>query len=261
MEGKFVPTLEYAKFGVRSLQLDLTVPDKEDGPYPVIVFMHGGGFSAGDRTWMPPSDFVRNGYALASVDYRLSGEAVFPAAVIDCKSAIRWLRASATKYHLDPDRFGAWGISAGGYLAAFLGTTGGVKEFDVGDHLEFSNSVQAVCDWFGPTDFLSLNRDEGPESKFIGGPISRNRDKARKANPIAYIGKDVPPFLILHGDKDNVVPIGQSELLAAALKAAGGDATFFVAKGVGHGGAGFDKPDSRPRLLMYEFFDRHLKNR
>jgi dipeptidyl aminopeptidase/acylaminoacyl peptidase len=121
--------------------------------------------------------------------------------------------------------------------------------------------VQAVCDWFGPTDFLSSNRDEGPESKFIGGPISRNQDKAKKANPINYISNGVPPFLILHGDKDNVVPIGQSELLAASLKAAGGDPTFFVAKGVGHGGAGFDKPDSHPRMLMYEFFDRHLKNR
>ena len=208
---------------------------------------------------MPPSDFVRNGYALASVDYRLSGEAVFPAAVIDCKSAIRWLRASAAKYQLDPLRFGAWGISAGGYLAAFLGTTGNGKEFDVGDHLEFSSSVQAVCDWFGPTDFMAINRDEGPESRFIGGPISRNQDTARKANPALHIAKDVPPFLIVHGDKDTVVPVGQSELLEAALKKAGADVTYFIVKGAGHGGPGFDKPDSRSQALMYELFNRHFK--
>jgi acetyl esterase/lipase len=259
VEAKFYPDLEYAKMGARSLQLNLAVPETGDGPFPVIVFMHGGAFSAGDRTWMPPSEFVSKGYALASIDYRLSGEAVFPAAVIDCKSAVRWLRAHAPKYWLNPERVGLWGISAGGYLTAFLGTTGAVKEFNVGEHLGFSSAVQAVCDWYGPIDFLALNRKDGAESAFLGGPALRNQDQARKANPIAYINKDVPPFLILHGDKDVVVPIGQSELLDAALKNAGADVTFHVAKGAGHGGAGFDKPDSRPRMLMYEFFDRHLK--
>jgi len=163
---------------------------------PLIIHIHGGGWSGGDKNGIPPIGLVANGYALASVQYRLSGEAIFPAAIQDCKAAVRWLRANAKKYNLDPDHFGVWGGSAGGHLVALLGTSGGVKEFEVGDNLNVSSKVQAVCDWFGPTDFLQMNAQakagaggaldhdgpKSPESRFIGGAIQENKDKC--ARPI-----------------------------------------------------------------------------
>lgn len=263
--GKFQADLEYAKVGGKSLKLDLYLPDKAEAPTPLIIFIHGGGWAAGDKRNVPSNgaEFVRNGYAVACVQYRLSGEAIFPAAIQDCKSAVRWLRANAQKYNLDPERFAAWGNSAGGHLVALLGVSGGVKEFDVGDNLEFSSKVQAVCDWFGPTDFLQMNaQSEGkgaldhdspksPESRFIGGPIQENKDKVAKANPIRYVTKDSPPFLIVHGEKDNLVPIGQSKLLEAALKKAGADVTLIVLPRSGHGGAEFLHADVTNQMISF----------
>jgi acetyl esterase/lipase len=196
----------------------------------------------------PALRFTANGYAVAQVGYSLSQEAKFPAQIHDCKAAVRWLRANAAKYNLDPNKFVAWGGSAGGHLVALLGTSGGVAELEGNDNdLRESSRVQAVVDWFGLTDFLHIgdaksdlqhNAPDSPESKLIGGALLENKDKAAKASPITYVSKDAPPFLIMHGDHDRTVPFNQSELLYTALKEAGVDATLVPMKGAGHGFGG-----------------------
>jgi acetyl esterase/lipase len=182
------------------------------------------------------------------VEYRLSQEAIFPAQIHDCKGAVRWLRANAQKYHLDRNRFVAWGASAGGHLVALLGTSGGVAELEgnVND-LKESSRVQAVIDWFGPADlphmgeaesYVRHNAADSPEAKLIGGAIPENMDKAARASPTTYASKEAPPFLIMHGDRDFEVPFNQSERLYDALKKAGAEVTFIPMKGAGHGFGG-----------------------
>jgi acetyl esterase/lipase len=188
------------------------------------------------------------------------------AQIEDCKAAVRWLRAHASEHRLDPDRFAAWGASAGGHLAALLGTTGGVKPFDVGEHLDVSSRVQAVLDFFGPTDFTQMAKhsppnarfdhdaSDSPESLLIGGAVQEHKDKAAAANPITYVSKDDPPFLIMHGNRDPLVPHQQSELLRNALEAAGVPVTLRIIEGAGHG---FGGPDID--RVVAGFFDQHLK--
>jgi len=229
--------------------LDLYLLEDTNKSRPLIIWFHGGAWLGGIKDGGSPAlQFTGQGYAVAHVGYRLSGEAKFPAQINDCKAAVRWLRANAKKYQLDPDKFVAWGSSAGGHLAALVGTTGGVKELEGGvNDLKESSRVQAVIDWFGPTDLLRMNetasdrRHDAPnsaESKLIGGPLLENKDKATKASPTTYVAKDNPPFLIMHGARDLEVPIRQSEILAEALKKAGVDVTFIPMKGAGHGFGG-----------------------
>jgi acetyl esterase/lipase len=216
---------------------------------------------------------LQRGYAVLDVGYRLSGEAIFPAQVEDCKAAVRWVRANAAKYQLNPNRIGAWGSSAGGHLVAFLGTSGDVKEFDTEANGQYSSRVQAVCDWFGPTDFLQMDEHslegsrlihdapKSPESLLVGGPIQEEpyRSLANKANPITYVTKDDPPFLIMHGDKDMLVPHHQSELLYDALKKVGVEAELRIVKGAGHGLRDGEESPSKLVEIVAEFFDKHLK--
>ena len=241
--------LEYGRADGRAMLLDLYLPQKGQKPLPLLIWIHGGAWMSGSKNDPSPAlRFTAEGYAVAHVGYRLSQEAKFPAQIHDCKAAVRWLRANAQTYNLDPNKFVAWGGSAGGHLVALLGTTGGAAELDghVND-LKESSRVQAVVDWFGPTDFLQIgnaesdlqhNAPDSPESKLIGGPVLENKDKAAKASPISYVSKDAPPFLIMHGDRDRTVPFNQSELLYSALKKAGVDVTFVPMKGAGHGFGG-----------------------
>jgi acetyl esterase/lipase len=140
--------LVYVEGGHERHKLDLYLPEKAEGPLPLLIWVHGGGWQNGSKDGCPPlrAGYIERGYAVASINYRLSGHAVFPAQIEDCKAAIRWLRAHAKEYNLDAKRFGVWGSSAGGHLVALIGTSGDVKEFDVGDHLDQSSRVQAVCD-------------------------------------------------------------------------------------------------------------------
>jgi len=249
----------YVPNGGERQRLDLYLPGTGTN-WPLIVWIHGGGWMGGSKEKPPGLRFLRHGFALASINYRLSQDAVFPAQLIDCKAAIRWLRAHAPENGINPGRIGVWGASAGGHLVALLGTTGDVKEYDQGENVGVSSRVQAVCDWFGPTDFTSgLKQDtpDSPEARLIGGPISQNTEKAQRANPIRYITKDDPPFLIMHGDKDPVVPLAQSQLLADALQKAGVRVTFRVVPGAGHGGPEFREPEELDRLFV--FFLRNLK--
>jgi acetyl esterase/lipase len=213
--------------------------------------------------------FLRRGYAVASINYRLSQHAPFPAQIHDCKAAVRFLRAGAAKYNINPDRIGVWGGSAGGHLAALLGTSGDVKELEGnGESTGVSSRVQAVCDFFGPADLLTLAEQSGPDttlkhdapnspaSLLLGGPILEHKDEARRASPVSYVTNDDPPFLIVHGDRDNTVPIGQSKELHEALQKGGVDSKFMVIKGAGHD-ASILTPETVRAVL--EFFDKHLK--
>jgi acetyl esterase/lipase len=259
--------LEYVPGGHERQKLDLYLQRAatlKEPQRPLIVWVHGGAWLGGSKASCPALRFVKQGYAVASVNYRLSRHAIFPAQIEDCKAAIRWLRANAGQYHYDPNRIGVWGASAGGHLVALLGTTGNVKEFDVGPNAGVSSRVQAVCDFFGPTDFTKMSRfpstmkhdaPDSPESKLIGGPIQENKDKVQRANPITYATKDDPPFLIVHGDKDPLVPHNQSEILLDALKKAGVEATLYTVPGGGHGGF----KDPQVEILVTEFFNKHLR--
>jgi acetyl esterase/lipase len=256
--------IAYVENGHERNRLDLYLPEKVRGPLPVVVWIHGGGWSSGSKDGCRAAWLSGKGYAVASINYRLSQQAVFPAQIEDCKAAIRWLRANAGKYHLDADHVGVWGASAGGHLVALLGTTGGVKELDgKGGNSDQSSRVQCVVDWFGPTDMLRIEtRDDKPDTpvaKLIGGTVHENREKARKASPLYYVGKESAPFLIMHGDKDPLVPLKQSEILAEALAKAGVEVKLQVIKDNGHGGPGFTTPESRK--LIEDFFDKHLKGR
>ena len=241
--------------------LDLWTPTTGTAPFPLVVFVHGGAFKGGDKAMEAGNvaSVLANGYAAASLDYRLSGEAPFPAAVQDVKAAVRFLRANAAKYGLDPDRFAAWGESAGGNLVAMIGTTG-----DQATNLDdpalgnagVSSAVQGVVDWYGPTDFLQMDGEfaaappaacngqvqshdpaDSPESAYLGAAIQTVPDRAKAANPIAYVAtaKKLPAFSIAAGDADCMVPNQQSQVLQGALKAAGATSTFALVPGAGHG--------------------------
>ena len=258
--------LVYKRVDGHELALDLCWRENADHPMPLIIWVHGGAWRAGSRKGaggiLPLLD---DGFAIASISYRLSQDAIFPAQIEDCKAALRWLRAHAQQYNLAPERFGAWGASAGGHLVALLGTAGDVKEWDKGEYQEHSSRVQAICDWFGPTDLLRMddipgdmkhNAPNSPESQLIGGPIQENKDKVAYANPITYITPDDPPFLIMHGEDDRTVIPNQSELLHQALQAAGVESTLLIIEGTGHGFQG-----KRQELLHQPraFFSKHLK--
>lgn len=262
--------VQYVAGGDKAQSLDLYLPDKSEKPLPLVVWIHGGGFSAGDKSPCPAVWLVAHGYVVASLNYRLSGQAIFPAQIQDCQAAFRWLRANRKKYNIDPDHIGAWGASAGGHLVALLGTDGGKKTFSpVGGNEDQSDRVQAVCDFFGPTDFVRMdeqaiagaplrhNAPGSPEARLIGGPVQDNKDKSDAASPIHYVSRDNPPFLIMHGTADPLVPVGQSDLLAEALKNAGVAVLLQKLPGSGHGGPVFGRPVARDLVLA--FFDKNLK--
>jgi acetyl esterase/lipase len=263
--------LEYVPNGHPRQRLDLHLPAEGKG-WPLIVWVHGGAWRAGDKKNVRyPLRLLKEGYAVASVGYRLSQDALFPAQIEDGKAAIRWLRANAQKYGYNADRIGVWGASAGGHLVALLGMTGHVRELEVGPNKEFSSRVQAVCDFYGPTDFLQMDEQGGPssshnspgspESALLGGPIQERKGLAAKANPIAYIRttetRQIPPFLIVHGDSDKTVPMGQSVLLYEALQAARAEVEFQKLSGSGHGAPAFESPEMLGKVAA--FFDKHLK--
>jgi acetyl esterase/lipase len=261
-----VNDIVYGKGGERELRLDIIRPATQgEAPLPLVVWVHGGAWLAGSKQGGPAGSLAAQGYVVASVEYRLSGEAIFPAQIEDCKCAIRYLRAHAKKYGIDPDRIGVWGSSAGGHLVALLGTSGGVKELEgKGGWQDQSSRVQAVCDWFGPTDFNEMRGSHSdinsPECKLVGGSLTEKADLVRAANPITYVTPDDPPFLIMHGEDDRTVPINQSELLNDALKKAGVEVTFVRVKNAGHGFGGGSEPNSQEiRRQILAFFDRHLK--
>ena len=255
----------YVADGHERQKLDLYIPDEGEN-LPLIIWIHGGAWLGGDKTHYNPREYLKSGYAGASINYRLSQHAIFPAQIEDVKAAVRWLRANAETYRLNPNRFAVWGSSAGGHLVAMLGTTDDVAEFEVGENLEVSSRVQAVVDYYGPTDFLQMDAHrlpdglvhdapDSPESKLVGGPIQEHKDRVARANPITYVSDDDSPFLIIHGDRDKLVPYQQSVLLKDALEKAGVPVTFYKVEGGGHGWF----TDPKVPELTKAFLEQHLK--
>ena len=268
--------IEFAKIDDKALCLDVYRPKNAKGPLPLVVWIHGGAWMGGSKEnpqWA--LKLVPHGYVVASINYRLAQEAFFPAQIHDCKAAIRFLRANAGKYSIDPDHVGVWGSSAGGHLAALVGATGGVKKLEgnVGGNLEFSSRVQCSIDYYGPTDFLDFAikrrqvgaRLDEPGSvlvRLIGSAVEEKNPLVAQVNPITYVSKDTPPFFVAHGDKDNAVPLSQSKLLVEAIQKTGGTVTFEVVKGTGHDFAPATQQQNQRLLpMVVAFLDRYLKNR
>lgn len=226
------------------LLLDLRLPGGVENP-PLVMFIHGGGWQHGDRTRCRLTWLAEHGYAVASIEYRLSQESLFPAQIHDCKGALRWLRANAAKYGYDASKVVVSGTSAGGHLAALMGTSGEVKALEgtTAGHPDQSSRVQGVINYYGPSDFVKRSENQpaktdepgGGVFQLLGGPVQKNLEAAREASPTTYISKDDPPFLIFHGDEDKVVFADQSELLAQRLQDEGLDVHLEMVKGAGHG--------------------------
>lgn len=259
-------------------KLDLFLPKIGNGPFPLIVFIHGGGFVEGDKA-SEVSNFpsiLDHGYAIASINYRLAADALFPAQIQDVKAAIRFLRANANLYHIESDRIATWGASAGGTLAALAGTSGNVvklEDFSLGNANQNSN-VQAVVDWCGPINFLtvdkqfaqsgirpgfSYNAADSPESQVLGKQITKAPDLVAEFNPESYISSDDPPFFIEHGDIDHLVPVAQSTSFAQKLTAILGDdkVTLTILKGADHSDPAFSTSKNLDKV--FKFLDANLK--
>jgi acetyl esterase/lipase len=269
----YLTGIPYVTGGGIFQQLDLFVPTDRHGE-PLIVVVHGGawviGSKTGDSLNPVPLDLLWDGYAVASINYRLAPGAIWPAQIQDCKAAIRWLRAHASDYGYDPNRLGVYGESAGGHLAAVLATSEGTNIFDVGENLGYSSSVTCIVDMFGPTDSIALaNTPLGQDvlPQLFGGPVEEHLDLARSANPITYIHRTEPPMLVVHGTDDALVPYSQSLLLVEAMKEANARCYFHTVQGGGHNGyfgylgqgIGLFE-DQAVKPLIRAFFAHYLKN-
>jgi acetyl esterase/lipase len=251
--------------------MDLRIPDGT-GPWPVILYLHSGAWITGDRTGGPAIRQASRGYAVASVDYPLAPEFVWPSQMEACKAAIRWLRANAVRYQLDPERIGAFGTSAGGHLAAVLGTSGGVAALEglqLGNP-QYSSRVKAVVDLYGPTDLLKMNSQKlpcygsisadapyMPPSLLMGCPIQECRDKTMTASPMTYITRDDPPFLIMQGMLDCLVPWQQSQDLYDALRSNGNSAQLVLLPTAQHADDQFN--ELQYQQTISDFLDNNLR--
>jgi acetyl esterase/lipase len=255
----------FASVGDVTLKADLALPGEGSGPFPAVVCLHGGGWVSGDRKQMARTIEVlaRRGYVAMAPDYRLAPAHRFPACVEDCKAAVRWLRASAGKYHIDPNRIGAVGLSAGGHLACMLAvTTPGDGLEGSGGNSDRNSAVQAVVSLAGPTDLTSeelwtkevLERNLEP---LLGGSPQAKADLYRKASPMHYSPSSPPPLLLIHGSDDPVVPLRQANALADRLRARGASASVLVLDGEGHTWNGYALLRSIDRMLS--FLDEQLK--
>ena len=251
--------LDYAGDSMIYHRLDIYLPEVEKPTYPAVVIIYGSAWFGNNLKSTVLSNLGKvlldAGFVVVTPNHRSSMDAKFPAQIHDIKAVIRFIRANAAEYQIDTSFIGITGSSSGGHLAALAGTSGFVKQFtvgsetedmegNVGQYLAYSSSVDAVVDWFGPTDFLVMdscgssmvhNASDSPESSLIGGPIQDNKDKCMLANPITYIDENDPPFLILHGDADPLVPHCQSELLYNALQKANVQSQYLLVPDAQHG--------------------------
>ncbi len=260
---KMLADLTYKQAGDTALKLDLYLPEKTEGKLPVVVWIHGGGWNKGSKDRCPAVWLVPKGFAVASVQYRLSTEAQWPAQMDDCRDAIRWLRDNAKQHQLDAKHIGVWGSSAGGHLVALMGT------LDLPKDEKTSARIKAVCDWFGPSDLLTMpanvvgnGRTEEDVAKsngaiLLGAPIYKVPDTAKLASALHQVSKGDAPFLIIHGDADPQVPLAQSTRLHDKLKETGVPSELAIIKGGGHGGPLFNTPEVQAQIL--KFFERELK--
>lgn len=263
----------YGKAGDTELKLDLARPEG-DGPFPAIVFIHGGGWYQGSRQGYGGQiqEAARRGYVAVTISYRLmqfdeskkestKATPIFPAQIHDAKAAIRWLRANAEKYNVDPDRIGVTGGSAGGHLSLLVGLTDSSANLEgESGSPEQSSRVQAVVNFFGPTDMAFCHENSSVAWIFrlvMGGTPEEAGECYKAASPITYVSEDDPPVLTLQGDQDALVPVEQARTLDAKMKAAGASHTLMVFEGQGHGFGG--EHQQKAMNAMWEFFDQHLK--
>ena len=262
----------YGKGGDVDLKLDLYRPkDTPKRLMPAVVAVHGGGWQGGDKTGYAVlcTRLAARGYVAVTINYRLTDVAQWPAQIEDCKAAVRWVRANAREYHIDPKHIGALGGSAGGHLVALMGCADAKAGLEgKGGNPKQSSRVQAVVSYFGPHDFTTgavtiLPAAANPVNKLMGGTYREKPKEYKAASPITYVSKDDPPFLLIHGDKDQLVPLRQSEQMLAALKKVGVEADLIVVKNAGHGLLAVDgQPDTPIREVdekVFAFFDKHLR--
>ncbi|MCA2013636.1 alpha/beta hydrolase [Cereibacter sphaeroides] len=268
---RVLPDQVYSHAGGIDRLADVHLPAGE-GPFPVVIFLHGGGWRFGDRRLGPDLSrhFAAKGFAMVSIDYRLSGEAIFPAAVLDTVDAVRWVRAEAARYGFDAGRIGLWGSSAGGHLAALAGMAP-EGEYGAGA------PVQAICAGYPPVAFLAMDDQRDPtiqpgddpesahlptprpvsdpealESLFLGGPVLDRAEMAAEADPRRFARAEAPPMLLMHGTRDAAVPSAQSRMLFDALAAKGAEVTLIEAEGLGHGFFNRTDLDDRGALPLTE---------
>ncbi|HWI62484.1 MAG TPA: alpha/beta hydrolase [Symbiobacteriaceae bacterium] len=262
---KYTYDVEYGKAGDKPLILHIAQPDPmPKKPMPAVVWLHGGGWYTGRSRSSPNPQLARHGYFTVNVAYRLTTEAIFPAQIEDAKAAVRWLRANAKTYNIDPNQIGVWGHSAGGHLAALLGTSGGVKDLEGdGGSPKQSSRVQAVVNLAGVIDLLKQPEPQDSPAtaaaRLVGGALQDKLDVVRQTNPVTYVTKDDPPVLSIHGQDDKIVPLSQPESLHEALRKAGVQEQLVVVPGYGHNVAyiGSVPPEVEEQVLA--FFDKHLK--
>lgn len=256
--------VEYAAPDGTPLQLNIARPKSGDGPFPTVLCIHGGGFRAGNRESYDKLvlQLAERGYVAATVTYRLAPKHKFPAAVHDVKAAVRWLRANASKYQIDPDRIGVTGGSAGGHLALFLGVTSGVPEFEgKGGNPSQSSKVACVVNVYGPSDFTKSYGKSVDAAEvlplWLGGDLKTAKHQHIIASPLPWITPHAAPTLSIHGTDDKYVAHEQSVWLVDRLTAAGVEAELLTLQGAGHGFRGDDAKKSDAAL--FAFFDKHLK--
>lgn len=259
--------IEYARVGDVSLKLDLHRPQAESAP--LVVYVHGGAWRAGTKSDVPIASLLDQGFAIASVDYRLSTQARFPAQAHDIKAAIRYLRANAARLHINTDKIAIAGSSAGGHLAALVGVTNGQKELEgkVGEHLDQNSDIVCIISLYGASNLqtiLGQSTEHGLEVRvpalklLLGGLPNQKPDLAKLASPVAHLDKADPPLLLIHGDADPQMPPQQSEEFAKAYQAAGLTVTHLILPGSLHGGSEFY--DEERTRIMADFLKKHLTN-
>lgn len=263
----FEKDIEYANPDEQHLQLNMARPKEGVGPFPAIICIHGGGFRAGTRDGFNRLciQLAEHGYVAVTVSYRLSPKYQFPAAVYDVKEAVRWLRANASQYKIDPQRIGATGGSAGGHLAQFLAVTGDVRGFEGdGGNADRSSAVSCVVNFYGPSDFTKSYGASVDAAEvlplFLGGNLEQQRKRHIEASPLYWVTPNAAPTLCIHGTKDSYVAHEQAVWLIDRLQAADVEATLMSIEGADHGFGG-----ASPEVLAQienarvAFFDRHLK--
>ncbi len=247
---------------VRELKMDLIYPEDRTKKYPCIVWICGGAWRIMDRSAHLAylSELARSGFAVASVEYRTTNEAVFPAQLTDVKAGIRYLRAHSDRYNIDIERFGVMGESAGGYLAA-MAALADDPAYDVGDCTEYSSKVQAACPWYPPTDVSCIPYGSeaaaavSNESQLLGKNVMLFREEALGICPVSYVTKDAPPFMIIHGTDDHTVPFMQGEVLHDKLEAAGCDVKLIAIDGADHADNQFFQEETWQRIIGF-FHDK-----
>ncbi|MDF1825468.1 MAG: alpha/beta hydrolase [Verrucomicrobiales bacterium] len=254
--------IHYATHDDVELKLDLYRPQPlPEAPLPVVLWIHGGGWLNGSKDKCRADFLAQKGFAVVSVGYRLTDVARWPGQIDDCSAAVKWVRDHAEAFQLDPDAVGAWGSSAGGHLVALMGTRPTSDDTTI--------KLQAVCDWFGPTDLLTMPPNVVSETrtyeqvsqsngaKLLGSPVPEARDLAKDASALYHVSSDDSPFLIMHGSEDPGVPLVQSARFHEALKAAGVDSSFVIIEGAAHGGREFRTEEVKSQVI--NFFNEHLK--